>query len=676
MYYKPAMRLVLGVAAVVCLLVPARGSAATFEGDGTFVFDPSAVFTESFEDPALPVGAGSIEEDEGALTGSNVLSLAPFQGADVQLTLPETASEYRVTAWIRDAETVVDLVVRYADNPHEGIDEFSVLYPTGRMTSDGWIELSNDHVRVDGTRGATVTFGFFSVGSGSVDALEIVRVRDLSAPEKTGEHCDGSADPVCGESHVCLFNQCRYVGGGVPNIPADRDDVAAYLGNRLRQLFGPMENRKLDLPHAEFALQSMQTATTPWGFWNGFTLAVRRLHDGHTGTSGIGDFILENERPLGLCFIEGDADLSQDAAPSDDVYLDVLVSHTAGSRTLGLVAGDRLVRVDGLHPIAWARAQVEHHWSMSTASNHSTFAEHVEGLRGLVARYADTIDVVRCDAATSTCGAAETIVLADLPPLAPGEMFQSVQCDNRPLRHLPTSPADHAGGGDVLFGVALESTPAERIYTTEFDSLYATSLSNGVSPGLKAAITAFEADAGGVILDHRTGNGGTLLPVEILWDFAVPSHPVSFYEDRRFFDQEQPSLADGLAIFQKAIDDGTVDIAGSSTPTALPVALLITRDVSASDWLPLGLKGAAPNVKIFGPFQTSGGFSTLYSFAYWFGVNWQIAVGETWDATGMTRGGRGVEPDVVVRPKQSDLLLGQDTVFETALAWVRQEITP
>ncbi len=671
------MRRVCLLTVVLALLSTRSAYAASFDEDGSFAFDDNAVVTLSFEDPELVLESGSIVEDSGALTGARVLSIGPFEGVDVPVELPIIAAEYRVTAWIRDAEAIGSVSVQYEDNPHAGDDEVSVLYPTGRMTSDGWVEVSNDHVRVDRLRGAYVTVGFFSPNGSAIDAMEIVRVKELSEPERTGEFCAGSEDPVCGESHVCLFSQCRYVGGTVPNLPPERDLVTSYLTTRLRFLFGPMLNRKLDLPNAEFSLASMDSAETPWAYWNGFSLAVRRLHDGHTATSSITDFVLENERPIGLCFIEGDGDLSQAVAPSDDTYLDVLVSHTSATRTLGLNAGDRLVRVDGVHPIAWARAQVEHHWGLSPTSNHTTFAELAESLRGLVARYAHSIEVVRCDPLTSTCGEIETIVLADTVPIQPGEVFEPVQCDNRPLRHLSNSPANHAAPGDaVLHGIALESNANERIYTAEWDSLYATSNSNGVSPGLNAAVTQFNADAQGVILDHRTGNGGTLVPVKLLWNFAVPTRPVSVYQDRRWFDEEEPSMQDGLSIFEKGVDDGNADIAGSASPTSLPVALLITRDVSASDWLPLGLKDAAPNVKIIGPFQTNGAFSTLYSFGYWLGINYQMAVGETYDATGTTRGGRGVEPDIIVRPQQSDLLIGKDTVFEAALAWVRQEITP
>ncbi|NUP12420.1 MAG: hypothetical protein HOW73_40765 [Polyangiaceae bacterium] len=670
-------------ASLACALVAgafaSSAGAASFDERGQFVVDPEATWFVDFEEdlfdkedaPSLTV------EDPDALSGRRVLTLGPYQGFDVPLTLPQSASRYRVSAWVRGSETIADVEVRYGDNPHQGVDEIAVLYPTGRMTSDGWIEVANEHVRIDMTRGAEVSIGFFSTNGSSVDAVEVVPRGELLLEERSGASCDGSADPVCGESQSCVFSQCRYVGGMVPDIPKDRVDVTAYLRARLELLFGPLLNRDLDLPNSVLALERMEATSDPWTYWNGFTLAVRRLHDGHTTTSSIADFVLENERPIGACFIEGDADLSHDVAPADSFYLDVLVSHVAGSRTLGLERGDRLVAVDGQHPIAWARAQTEHHWGMSPTSNHATFAETAEQLRSLLARYAHTVTVVHCDTFLQSCGELETIDLSEVAPLAPDEVFESVQCDNRPLRHLPDSPANHANAASdqVFFGIVNESDATERIYGAEWESLYSTTGNDYAAGALKTAITQFKADARGVIFDHRSGNGGTMLGPKAIWDFAVPRRPISVYLDRQRAEDKQPDQASGLALFQLGADNGFMDYAGSAAPTTMPVALLLTRDVSASDWLPLGLKGAAPNVKIFAPYQTNGGFSTRYGFGYWLGLSYVIAVGDTVDATGTTRNGRGVEPDFIVHPRQSDLLVNKDTVFEAALAWVRGELS-
>lgn len=667
----------VGVCAAVVALCP-DARAASFDEEGSLLVDPTAAAFDDFEEDIIPEGAlGSITvEDESALSGERVLQLPPFQGVDVDLALPERAVRYRVSVWIRDAETVANVEVRYADNPHSGVDDLAALYPTGRMTSDGWVELANDHVHVDGTRGATVSAGFFSVTGGAVDALEVVPVADLALEELSGAACEGTGDPVCGIDQVCMFSQCRYLGGRVPDLPADREAVAAYLAARLELLFGPLHNREVDLPNSRLALDRMRSAATPWQYWNAFTLAIRRLHDGHTTTSGLADFVLRNEKPLSVCFIEGDGDLSHDEAPADPSYLDVLVSHTGGYRTLGLKRGDRVVAVDGQHPTAWARAQTEHHWAMSPTSNRSTFAETAEQLRGLIARYAHTLTVVRCDTLTQTCDQLETIDLSAVPSIADGEPYEEVQCDNRPLRHVASAPANHASGGSgsVFFGVANESDDVEKIYAAEWDGLYSTNGSDYDAGGLKTAITQFKADARGVIFDHRTGNGGTILGPKPIWDFTVPKRPISFYFDRQHAEDESLTLAEGLSLFAAA-GEPYVDFAGTTAATTtMPVALLLTRDVSASDWLPLGLKGGADNVKIFAPYQTNGGFSTRYMFGYWLSITYVIATGDTVDVTGLTRNGRGVEPDVVVVPRQSDLIAGKDTVFEAALEWIREEL--
>jgi hypothetical protein len=389
----------------------------------------------------------------------------------------------------------------------------------------------------------------------------------------------------------------------------------------------------------------------------------------------VADFVLENEKPLALCFLEGDADLSHGVAPKDPVYLDVVVSHVGPYRNLGLQRGDRLVFVDGEHPISWARSQVEHAWALSPTSNHRTYAELAEQLRGLLPRYAHTLTVVRCDAGSMTCGPLVTIDLSSLPAIQEGDPYEGVACDNRPLRHLADSPVNHAAesGSKVYFGLLNESDAVERIYGAEWESLYTTG-TDGVAPGLNGAVAQFSAEARGVILDHRAGNGGTVLGPKILWDFATPPHPVTVYLDRQRAEDEALSLEDGLTLFQQGVAAGYADVGGSAAATTMPVALLITRDVSASDWLPKGLKGAAPNVRVFGPYETNGAFSTRYSFGYWLGLNYVMAVGESFDPTGLSLGGRGAEPDVVVLPKQSDLVAGKDTVFEAALAWVRQEL--
>jgi C-terminal processing protease CtpA/Prc len=194
---------------------------------------------------------------------------------------------------------------------------------------------------------------------------------------------------------------------------------------------------------------------------------------------------------------------------------------------------------------------------------------------------------------------------------------------------------------------------------------------------LEQAVDEFRSKARGVILDHRTGFGGTSAGPAIFWALVRNPTPLDVFQLRQRADEQPPkSLLEGKALFDQLAAAGEVEIAGSSSADLdLPVALLIHLDGSASDWLPLGFKGA-PKAKVFGPYATAGAFSTLLTFGYWFGLGYSIAVGDTLHSSGQMLNGHGVAPDVVVVPLQSDLLAGKDSVYDAALAWVRQGLKP
>ncbi len=650
---------------------PRGARAGDLSPDGTFLFDPTATFTYDFEEDDDASGL-TTKADAGALSGNRVLVLAPLAGNTVVVPLPKERRTYRVSAWIRDAEANGSVAIGYSDR----IDELVALYPTGRVTSDGWVEIANDHIRVDGANATVFEVELFSATEAVADALEVVSDGgDETFPAVANAKCDGvSQVAACAADQTCMWGVCRNVGPWVPPLPPDHDDVAEYLAARVHLLFGPYLERTQDFPAVDVYLDQMRHASDRWTFWSGFTAAVRRLHDGHTQTNSVASYTLTNPKPIGVCFLEGDADLTHQTAPKDADYLDVVVSHVAADHTLGLHAGDRLVSVDGQHPVAWARSILGVNWDQPGISNHSTYAELVSGLRGTISRFAAQIEVIRCDSVQGTCGALEAISITDIPNDPQGTMASQVDCDNRPLRHLASAPKSHATGETVYSGIVNESNATEKIYGLEWESLDTTNGSDGVGTDLKNAVATWTSDARGVILDHRTGFGGTILAPEILWSFSIQKHPNDLYVDRTFSTEEQPAVADAQALFTSALGTQAMQYCGSDSPNVtVPVALLITQDVSASDWLPQGMKGGQ-KTKLFGPFQTNGGFSTRYSFGYWLSLGYVMAVGDDILADGTTHNGRGVEPDVVVLPKQSDLLAGKDSVYEAALAWVRSEM--
>lgn len=79
-------------------------------------------------------------------------------------------------------------------------------------------------------------------------------------------------------------------------------------------------------------------------------------------------------------------------------------------------------------------------------------------------------------------------------------------------------------------------------------------------------------------------------------------------------------------------------------------------------------------VRIFGPHETAGAFSSFYQFDYWSGFGAQLASGDTVTAQGEMLIGHGIAPDEVVEHTQSDLLAGRDAPYLRALAWVRSNL--
>jgi hypothetical protein len=340
-----------------------------------------------------------------------------------------------------------------------------------------------------------------------------------------------------------------------------------------------------------------------------------------------------------------------------------------------------------MHPLAWAASLVDVDWGYHVASDPENFADFAERMGGptwsggaLILRYAKELTVLRCDAKNGTCSPTpETIQVADLPN---EQGDQDVACDNRPFYHIADgngpSPENHYIFGSFFRGRIEGTTPEEAIYGMVWDTLYGGGDPNGhVNGSIRQAYDDFRANARGVILDHRAGNGGTLDAAELVTSLVRPKMVAAVIRmPMEIAGFDGPSNdAEGLAIFQKFTSVSAYTVGSADWDPDLPVALIIHRDGSASDYMPFGMKGA-PRVKIFGPHQTAGAFSTFVDFTYWPGLSYQIASGDTIAFDGRALIGHGVEPDVVILPRQSDLLAGKDTLHEAALAWVRQEASP
>lgn len=683
----------LGAAlAATAWLVAVPCLAGEFDPLGRLEPDPEAVAVVSFEGSVERYLPDSIDEgcaapmywletDGTSVEGAGHVTVDAFEGCVERfaVALPPVDGSYRARLWLRHGAVDAQLTVTYpAEDRRETVR--AKLFPTGRTTSDGWVELASNEFSVDGAHveAAYLLVEDYAYRQGvDLDALEIV---------PAGEHvalrpCRGVGDPVCGDEQVCIYQQCRLERLSVPPLPpaAFRDDVVDAMQSQLRIFFGGRKTRLEDLPTALAILDSIRGAETAWQFWGGWGRAFRWLHDAHTSAWRSSSYSSSRQRRLNVCFIEGDADVSAHIWPRHPRYKDLLVSHTGTEGIHGIHQGDRLVAVDGQHPIEWALGLRDVDWSWHQATDDEVYSELAARMRDLILAYAGELTVLQCDADQGSCDPVpRTLVVGELPEDPGGH----VSCDNRPFYHFDEDDnpgPDHRVGWQFFRGPIAGTTAEEAIYGMVWDTLYGGGNPTGyVNTNLSEAVADFRANARGVILDHRSGTGGTVEDtVGILTSLVRPPETIAIdwspMQQARFDGPATP--AEGIALFQQLQGDFGWQVGDDDYDPLLPVALLTHRDVSASDYFPYAFKGA-PKVRLFGPHGTAGAFSTFLSCRYWGGLGYQFASGEPIAADGKPLIGHGVVPDEQVDQRQSDLLAGVDTIHEAALAWVRQELKP
>ncbi|MBK8258658.1 MAG: hypothetical protein IPK82_39115 [Polyangiaceae bacterium] len=673
-------------------------SAATFAGEfaasGDYQAGAEAVDFVSFEteparyvptdaDPSCVPPAFTLVTAPDALSGEGFVNLKvqPNCAERFLLNLPAADGSYRISAWVRHGRAILSVVVLYTDE--SGLARtVTPLGPTGRVTSDGWVEMASNEVPV---RGEQVNAAYLRViDAGAADGLDIDALEAVTAGEfEEQKACKGAWDPVCGLDAVCVHGACAAGRLAVPPLPSDAliNPMVDGFAGRIRTFFGGARSRKERLPQALATIEAMRKAQTAWQFWGGLARATNQLADWHTSMGlplgGDPKYILN------ACFIEGSADLTQTGWPKHPLYADVLVSHAATIGAAGLNAGDRLVAVDGQHPIAWARSLADVNPGHHTATDPSVFADLTEALGGpfwggaLIIKYAKTISVIRCNAAQGTCdGKVETLDVSSFTQTG----GQEVYCDNRPFYHFKTGNpgSNHAVFYNFFSGQIKNTTDEEAIYGVVWDTLYGGGDPNGyVNGNLKKLMTQWKASARGVILDHRAGSGGTLDAPELLTRLVRPPDvaAVNLMPIVIAGYSGPDTVEEGLLLFDKFKSKSPYNVGAPDYDPDLPVALLLHRDGSASDYLPLGMKGA-PNTRIFAPHPTAGAFSTFVNMAYYGAFEIQLASGDTITSQGDAKIGHGVEPDEVVAQRQSDLLAGKDSLHEAALTWLRDHLKP
>jgi hypothetical protein len=654
----------LAAAAALVILIgdESLAHAGSFDPSGNFTFDPSAIVTNGFDDLVSPPDGVKLVRAPDGVQGAGYLNVNTTNAAaSFSIALPESDASYVARIFARTNRINATINVTYVDS---GSPSFGAHFnPTGTVTSDGWYELATNSFSVQGSRQPQIAF-VISASGADVDALEIVPQGTFKALAA----CSPPIDSACGPHEFCATGFCRDGNPLVPPLPqgTERSDAIAYFKNRMSTFFGGLYSRQNYLPNALATLDGLQNAPDAWTFWNGIITAIHRLHDWHTTVSA--PFGIAGRGLLPVCFVEGDADLTHAQAAKDPNYFDVLVSHV-GPKGTNLVPGDRLVAINGMHPIAFVESLDALDWGMWRADDPDTHAEAIERMNGVIRRFATTITTIHCDPQSQTCGAAVTTNVADLP--FDDGTYLYPYCDHRPLYHLGANgpdPVAHNSYNGPFFGAVTDSQTGEDIWGMVWNDAYI----DGSTNNYQAGYDAIDANAKAVILDHRLGNGGDVLGAQFLTSLWRPQATIASAAgfDLTVGEWDAFTTNIGQQIYNASLPTGAYEVGSTTANTKRPVALMIARDGSASDWFPLGMRNSSPNVRVFGR-HTAGAFSSYFVWDYYGGLSWRMASGDLMMPDGTTHLGSGIRPDEELVPVQSDLLAGVDTVYARALDWVR-----
>jgi hypothetical protein len=657
--------------------------AVSFDDGGNLSFEPDAAFVESFETFEPPEAGLTVQTiaTPKSLHGQKLLRLFLEQDAFVlPLTVAPERKSYHLTFFI-SGDCVGGAAVDYDDGRTGTVAQ---AFPTGRMTSDGWVEMQTAPFEIDAAASGVYARLFIAAYSEDystsvdVDAVELMEDGVVADPVA----CKAVNDPACKSDQMCLTGVCRDARGWFPPLPSEetRDKLVTYWKEKIQFTYGPFLPRQNYMPDALAHIEPMRWAKTNVEYWSRFSEVIRMLRDAHTYTRHLftGEFRIE--RPLNACFVQGVADMTTGAWPSDAKWPDVLVSHVGPEFSWGLHSGDRLVAVDGQHPLVWVRSLFpKSPWTWE-ADDPAQLANQFMFMRAAIQLHANTITVIRCDPVAKTCSQTpEIIEIASAEKLAPGQTVTLVGCDNRPQYHVDGAPEDHNFGDAlvdpvVVEGTVFETTAEEKIHGLVWNSVYGDGMNYPVDEALNSATKKW-ISARGVVQDHREGHGGTVNTANILASFSRKTFIPYVDMMRVRAVQEGPKdAAEGKQWFEQ-LKDSVMPVGSNWPHLDIPVALLLTWDVSASDFLPYMMKGGA-KVRLFGPGPTMGAFGTFSQYGYWGGLRWSISAEDSISPEGMPLTGHGVVPDEIVVPLQSDLVQGKDTLHEAAMAWVRKELKP
>jgi hypothetical protein len=616
-------------------------------------------------------------------------------------------SRFELTLWARADGASPSVSIQYGKDSsvlarQSGVASV-VAIRTGRETSDGWSEYTTGPL--DGSVLGQPIAGILVVTSSSaaptasfvVDAIELRRAPGAVVEPKA---CTVATEAtVCGPEADCLYGHCvaASLTWGVLPAAAHRAEIAERWATLAGRLHGNRSasavGREVLAPRAR---QLAVEARSSKEFFGGLAELVNRLRDGHTafGSAPSAATILSPQFSsgttgvLGACFGIVERDLLGGG-------LGFGVFHALERSFLGvpLKPGDVVVAIDGQDPEAWASAVIPRYHRFQANDPGSDRAIFAEILSSAITKRANVVTLARCASATSCEGADRQEITIEVA----SKVWAHLSANGGAWGELPVGYCtprfrnsvpdfdDYVIDEYQRYNEAITPRTVDGIVHVQFDGFV------GHDQWRAKMSSIFEPVPPAVLMDARSGHGGLGPNVEhLLSILRGQDEPIGFLTLANG-SWNEPSPRDLVTRLSPCLDArGTLACSFSawgsfvSQPTvrasATKIAWLNTNDVSANDYMPRLLQGRR-GFRIFAPGPTVGAFGAVVSFPSfmpgWSGGSIQFQDSKFAATTAALEGarwesGHGVAPDVVVAQKQSDAILGRDTLVSAARAWLQE----
>ncbi len=711
--FAEASLLVVALGLFVQFGVVSEAEAIDFDRRGVAELD--AAYAEGFEQDLRPGDyltgeGGELEYDaERSLQGER--SIVVGDGTPrIFLEIPRSEFEGRrinLRIWYRaDGTDVVGRLVwanRTLDSLQDDVLSLGAarLSPTGRATSDGWIELETGPVdwefaAAGGPIGLLISDSQYSRRGmrpndeldARVDAVEIEDLGSAAVPDRSCNLPEENAR--CGPRGICWLGRCVDAAAALGSIPSEgfREAYLQRRGFLIEETLAIRRTRpQLETFHQ--ILDGLRDAT-PKSFWTRIVSAWERLRDGHASPPS--GKTIQATSPQGICLGPGRADLlpEEREAPVPMVF-------EPGSSSLE--PGDVLTRIDGLEVDAWKHAARRYLYYNGDPDGREALQVN-DVLRAAVQTGA-TVEFTRCasdgDPPLEACSPSETTsVEIDFAETVGAEVWEGGETDALDeetgrycdFRFDSLRPDDEGIGSGAVYFSELDSGTVRAEYfdmpqPRSRDGEPLASWEEGWSTNLSD-----EPDQ--IMVDQRLGFGGGFEAVHFLGDLFLkaassvreigfPWYGSTLGADqmqglRECLDGQESDACGGLFVSGVDDNDPTTQLGEQAR-----LALVTANAVSGNDFFAKYLTFREAETRIFGYAPTVGAFGAVRSFSglpgesqapsYQYHDTRFVSADQGLSQSRFSSG-QGVDPDEIVYQRQSDARRGVDSIISAAEAWL------